>query len=968
MIKINSLNKYFNKGKQNEIHVINDISLELPSNGMVAIFGKSGCGKTTLLNTIGGLDNFKSGNISIDENDITNNTDNIRNKYIGYIFQNYNLNNNQSCFNNVADALKLCGITNEDVIKERVMASLKNVGMEKYYKRTPDSLSGGQQQRIAIARAIVKNPKIILADEPTGNLDENNTILIMNLLKAISKEHLVVLVTHEESLVNYYCNKIIHLSDGKVVNIEDNYNIENLNVKNKNNIYLGDLDKESIKNDLVEIDYYGEPSIEPINLKIINNDGKLYIKIDSPKIQILDHNSETKIKEGKFNQNNTKHNTEESIDMSNLPPIVGTKYGKLFNIKSSIKEGFNINFKKNKKGRKLLHICMALFSMIIVFMFAVFGTSIKTLKNIKNSYNHNVFYVYTENYDVANKINNSINNESGIDYTHLEYAYTPQSQYVSFSFGTFETFKISAYESGLYLNATILGTDLLDNYDLVIGRKDNIKTNEIVISTKTASILLEKSLLGHIKEYKDLLGLSCDNLDLFDITSTIVGIVKSDEPAIYINPLTLAKQINTINSKVKIGSDYNHVVKQNEITIGITEDTTNSLKLGDTISLHGKEFKVTNFHYYYSDYNSWLKYNYPNIYIGGKEIYIKNYIHDNYPNVLENTREWEDLYNELNDKLHYNYIEYFYQKIDEYLFDIVVKNFDIQAWIYVNKNIDEFKYIYIADGLNFYKANKYKELHNEYPYKSNTNALKDFPSYDDIISKYMNLYHEEAYYSNNLQINDITYFMNDNDYIEISKKYGYTDINLFGDYYEYYNIYTLIHSNNPTLTTKWIEDNFSDLYINEYTISYLTPNDTYSKLISEKKEEITINIISMLSIFVVMSICMYFIMKSSLMNRIKEIGIYRAIGASKKNIVFKFAVESFVLATLTITIGYLIASIFINICTTLTPIVKDLLYYPLPISILILFLLYSICILFGILPVINLLRKTPNEILSKYDI
>ena len=104
MIKINSLNKYFNKGKQNEIHVINDISLELPSNGMVAIFGKSGCGKTTLLNTIGGLDNFKSGNITIDDNDVSHKNDDIRNKYIGYIFQNYNLNNNQSCFENVANA------------------------------------------------------------------------------------------------------------------------------------------------------------------------------------------------------------------------------------------------------------------------------------------------------------------------------------------------------------------------------------------------------------------------------------------------------------------------------------------------------------------------------------------------------------------------------------------------------------------------------------------------------------------------------------------------------------------------------------------------------------------------------------------------------------------------------------------------------------------------------------------------
>ena len=193
MISIKGLNKFFNKGKQNEIHVINDVSLQLPEKGMVAIFGKSGCGKTTLLNVIGGLDSFDDGELYIENKDVRKNTDDIRNRYIGYIFQNYNLNKAESCFDNVAAALRLCGMTDEREIAERVMAALKNVGMENYAKRYPDTLSGGQQQRIAIARAIVKNPKIILADEPTGNLDEANTVMIMDLLKAISREHFLSL-------------------------------------------------------------------------------------------------------------------------------------------------------------------------------------------------------------------------------------------------------------------------------------------------------------------------------------------------------------------------------------------------------------------------------------------------------------------------------------------------------------------------------------------------------------------------------------------------------------------------------------------------------------------------------------------------------------------------------------------------------------------------------------------------------
>ncbi|MBP3396620.1 MAG: ABC transporter ATP-binding protein [Clostridia bacterium] len=233
MIELKHLHKFFNKGKQNEIHVINDVTLSLPERGMVAVFGRSGCGKTTLLNVIGGLDRFGSGTLTIDGQSIKNDTDTIRNRYIGYIFQNYNLSKEESCYDNVANALRLCGMADGKEMEERVNAALANVGMEHYAARTPDTLSGGQQQRIAIARAIVKNPRIILADEPTGNLDEANTVMIMDLLKQIAKDHLVLLVTHEANLVDYYCDTVVELQDGAVVSVWQNEGADGFVAKDK---------------------------------------------------------------------------------------------------------------------------------------------------------------------------------------------------------------------------------------------------------------------------------------------------------------------------------------------------------------------------------------------------------------------------------------------------------------------------------------------------------------------------------------------------------------------------------------------------------------------------------------------------------------------------------------------------------------------------------------------------------------
>ena len=189
MIKIEKLNKYYNRKKSNEIHVINDLSLELPSKGLVVLLGPSGSGKTTLLNVLGGLDKVQSGTIVFGDKEIkgykSKTWDEIRNKEVGYIFQNYNLLTNLTVYDNIALTLRMVGVVDKDEIDKRIDYILENIGMINYRKRRAYQLSGGQQQRVAIARALAKNPKVIIADEPTGNLDSKNTIEIMNIIKKI---------------------------------------------------------------------------------------------------------------------------------------------------------------------------------------------------------------------------------------------------------------------------------------------------------------------------------------------------------------------------------------------------------------------------------------------------------------------------------------------------------------------------------------------------------------------------------------------------------------------------------------------------------------------------------------------------------------------------------------------------------------------------------------------------------------
>lgn len=195
------------------------VDLEFKENEFVSILGPSGCGKTTMLNIIGGLDRYSSGDLLIEGKSTKNfkdqDWDAYRNATIGFVFQTYNLISHLSVLDNVEMSLRLAGVTAKER-KERAKTVLIEVGLEDHIYKKPNQLSGGQMQRVAIARALVNNPKILLADEPTGALDSETSKQIMQLIQKISKDRLVIMVTHNAEIANRYSDRIIHLLDGLV--------------------------------------------------------------------------------------------------------------------------------------------------------------------------------------------------------------------------------------------------------------------------------------------------------------------------------------------------------------------------------------------------------------------------------------------------------------------------------------------------------------------------------------------------------------------------------------------------------------------------------------------------------------------------------------------------------------------------------------------------------------------------------
>lgn len=527
MIKLENVNKYYNKGKKNQIHVIDNTTLELGEKGLVALLGPSGCGKTTLLNVIGGLDKIKKGKIFVNGEKIstkdTYKVDKIRNLNIGYIFQDYKLIDNLSVYDNVALVLKMIGIKDKNEIKKRVEFILNSLNIYRFKSRPASMLSGGQRQRVGIARALVKDPDIILADEPTGNLDSKNSLEIMNIIKAISKNRLVILVTHETELAHFYADRIIEIEDGKIEKDYVNDNKNGLDYRIENNIYLKDLKHKEVNDKSLNFQVY-ESKETSLNITLVVQNGNIYIKNEGPeKVEVIGPDSNIELIDDHYKAIEKEDAEKYNFDFQSIiSKDFKKKYSSIFNPVTFIKNGFKkiINYKPLKKFLLLGYMAAAMFILFSVSRIAATFV-VKDEDFIK--YNDTYIQISTSKLNVSdyNKIT---------DIDNINYA-MPGDSLVSLPLEYNNLLQTSGVRE--YVGGSLASIKLLKDSDILYGNMPS-KVNEIAISKTVAQKVLDE---GYAKEagVNDVSDFIDKKIKLdYSSDMFITAIVNTSNPSIYV--------------------------------------------------------------------------------------------------------------------------------------------------------------------------------------------------------------------------------------------------------------------------------------------------------------------------------------------------------------------------------------------------------------------------------------------------
>ncbi len=587
MITIKNLNKTF---KTNKLNVINNTSLSLPDTGLITLLGESGSGKTTLLNVIGGLDRFNNGSISYDDSTFNkykmNKIDKYRNNHISYIFQNYYLIEELSVYDNLLKALEIIHITDKEECDKRIVEALNAVKLYKYRKKRVDALSGGQRQRVAIARALIKKNKLIIADEPTGNLDSENSINIMNILKEISKNNLVLLVTHNKNLANYYSDYIYNISDGSIIEgyspVKGSLNVDD------NNIYLGDLTKEvTEQNDNLLTVYNKQDNDLKIELICIN--GTYYINSNKP-MKFLS-GSQFKIVDGK-KEEYSNNNVNIEYSNSSFKDVYDNRlYVKIF---KSIKNAFK-NFKARRKLAKFFRFGLFLIGCVTAALVTLFikyttadqnlclaPTNLYTLKYNKNSNSNNNLHIdEIINLHKEGKVAGAaMYNETEITFEQDEFLKSARV-------------KVSYLPSFLNESKIIYGSELEDDNDIYITKR----LADEIAAGKTYDKLIDKKI--------------SDGFETYDIK----GILNSSDLTLYYNKAARVKK-NTLD-KYSDYSVYNtkmayymgdNFYRETYFTVAIVDDFSKikgQLQLNENInSLNDYDYILNDRKYEYKDSSS----------------------------------------------------------------------------------------------------------------------------------------------------------------------------------------------------------------------------------------------------------------------------------------------------------------------------------------------------------------------------
>jgi len=872
MIKVNNLNKYYHKGKDNEIHVINNTNIVLPDSGFVVFLGASGSGKTTLINVIAGLDKAK-GEITYDDvtfkNYKMNKIDKFRRENIGYVFQNYNLLPNASVYENLRLVLELMNITNKEEVDERIDYVLDMLGMKKYKNKLASNLSGGQMQRVSIARALVKDSKIIIADEPTGNLDSENTIEVMNILKSISKDRLVIMVTHDRKNAEFYADRIVSIKDGVIESDVEAEEIESLENTDKSKIYLKDLDNKVLELGNVKINLFVEKDeeLKDLELTIVKKDGQIYLKNDE--IKYLDKDSKIKLI-----NDNYRDIKKEDIKAFNYNPKPFTKEKKKASLRPFFRGLANAYRSHTSSSRKMkgLHACFVIIGVVMavcVMMLSV-GTYVK-----------------------GNQIDYS---DTGLELKRFDYESFESTLDRLINDGTIID---SSSQGSIYLN---LGNDNVSltnsmtrlHYSLINDRAiEGVTTlasdDEIIITKRLADGFIKKCANIEKLTYKSLIGMECGG-------RKIVGIVDSEATNYYcyyynyeygyrdLNPYMKYNYSGTVTMEYYENLDYTLVGGTGFNSDPEVAKTECLVSLDSYLETYGTKTKVDDF----------------------TIVGVFDTGNNRHPDIL--------LYDEEYVRNNYNVYEAILGRLLAFV-DIPSNNCELASGV-MPKAIDEILVSDLYDETTYTTTAQYIKDHN-------LKIVGRFKCKYNILSNLI-AYSKEGSIKRQFALDNVLITNDDQKAISEFKKCGAT-----------------------------------------YMTSYNYQHDLRVK----QKRQMFGSTISVSVIFlVIIVIYMFFMMRSKMIHRIYEIGVLREIGASKYKICRVFFTELLVLIFMTTMIGYFVSLILCYFANKkIGGLIGIFRYSPLY-AIGGFLVLLVVSIVAGMLPILTLQRKTPAEIVAKYDL
>ena len=923
MIKVSNLNKYFNKGRSNELHVINNVSLELPEKGFVTILGKSGSGKTTLLNVIGGLDTFNDGKIIYEEEAFAKykmgDIDKYRSKNIGYIFQNYLVMPEETVFENVDTSLKLAGIQDKAERKKRANEALKAVGMSKYRRKTANSLSGGQKQRIGIARAIAKLPKIIIADEPTGNLDSENSIEIMAILRDISKNNLVVMVTHNERLAKNFADRIIHYRDGQI--IKDEVNIPNDDLQglldnSRSKIYLSDLKKKTSSKDGINAEvYYEKDSKFNLDLKLIEKNGKKYLFVDDEDI-IVNDTSVTLLNE--HPKEEEKEDKISTFDNSSFNEVV-RKPVPFFNL---LKQAFYSFFSDAKLKTTAYKILSGLMGV---------GISIVSMMTY--------YTFYTPDYRKSlNTMETSTLSVSSIETSGGYFEKLLQSDLLA-AVNSYDESKVKGVVTSVTVDADNFGlgkltgetTDFAHAYIHVPSVNGNTpkvslgkqptEANEIAVSDGLISLAMPNYLLRGYK-YESLLNKPFYRHDgirikshAVDVTPNLVGIVHNDVPTIY---LPKSNEYALYEGLISTSEDSFTLLKE---VIFKNRDSVDFVVPASDESLRVAEKA-----------NVWIS-------TGAAHYFNKNYAADyklfNVMGTFENDGVLAIFDN--NDDL-----EFYKETIGEKSVDLLTFTTDIPASIE------------IVDGRAPTKSNEI--LVNE------LNTCEQFAFVDRTVQVEIVGHYKNA--EGNFNFGEIyTPFTT----IYSMKSYGSITqlaVPYAGDISNNYLLaYTsALYSDNFKATESFINARHSDTTFYTFKLTKDALRDANNELLRDTSTLIMIVVNA--AVIALMLVLVLISTRSNMIRHIYSISVFRSLGTTKRDVYRIFISKDLINYLFTIFLGVLLTFVGDWIFAASF----GLFAVPFWVFLIAVVVTYGISLLGTMIPLWSLLAKTPNQISSKYDI